>query len=234
MNAWMKMAGIVAITAILTRLLPFSAFFRNVNTLVHELSHALVTLLFTGKVMYIHLFGDQSGVTVSSYTERWMGIPISLAGYIGAALFATLLFLLHARKKEQAGLVVVAVLSVISLVLFVRNGYGMMWCGGFAALTIVICIFAPPWLRNSYYLLIAFICLVESVLSSFIILSLSFVDPAKAGDAANLSRATYVPAFVWGLVFTGISLWCAKISTSLLFRRTPGSLKPPSYLSPKI
>jgi len=169
--------------------------------------------------MYIHLFGNQSGVTLSAYTDAWMAIPISMAGYVGSALFALLLFFLHARRREQAGLIVVAVLAAAGLILFVRNGYGMIWCGAFAALTIVICAAAPLWLRNGYYLLIAFICLVESVLSAFIILALSFTDPGAAGDAANLRAVTTVPAFIWGLLFTAFSLWCARLSTSLLFRR---------------
>jgi hypothetical protein len=46
------------ITAFLTRFIPFSEFFRNVDTLVHELSHALVTLLLSGSVMFINLYAD--------------------------------------------------------------------------------------------------------------------------------------------------------------------------------
>ncbi|UVI31296.1 M50 family metallopeptidase [Paenibacillus spongiae] len=218
MRDWLKMAGIVAVTAILTRFIPFSSFFRSVDTLVHELAHALATLLLSGSVMYIHLFGNQSGVTLSAYTDAWMAIPISLAGYMGSALFALLLFLLHAYRRERAGLIVVTVLAAVGLALFVRNGYGMVWCAGFAALTALICAIAPPWLRTGYYLLISFICLVESVISSFVILTISILDPGAAGDAANLSRVTFVPAFVWGLFFTAFSLWCAKLSTGLLFR----------------
>ncbi len=221
MYAWLKMAVVLVVTAMLTRLTPFSFFFRNVDTLVHELSHALATLMLSGKVMYIHMFSDQSGVTLSSYTDAWKGIPISLAGYMGSALFAVLLFALFAYRKVKGGLIVVAVMASVCLILFIRNSYGMMWSGGFIALTVLICFVAPPWLRNGYYLLIAFICLVESVLSSFTILSLSFLNPDAAGDAANLSNYTYVPAFVWGIGFVLFSLWCAKVSTSFLFRKEP-------------
>lgn len=221
MIAWLKMAAVLIVTAMLTRLTPFSFFFRNVDTLVHELSHALITLVLSGKVMYIHLFSDQSGVTLSSYTSAWNGIPISLAGYTGSALFAVLLFFLSAYRKVKAGLIVIAALALIGLLLFVRNSYGMMWSGGFIAVTVLVYAAAPPWLRNGYYLLIAFICLVESVLSSITILSMSIINPSAAGDATNLSHYTYVPAFVWGAFFTLFSLWCAKHSTMLLFRKVP-------------
>ena len=215
------MAVVLIVTAILTRLTPFSFFFRNVDTLIHELSHALTTLVLSGKVMYIHLFSDQSGVTLSSYTSTWKGIPISLAGYMGSALFAVLMFLLFAHRKVKSGLLIIAALALIGLLLFVRNVYGMMWSGGFIAVTVLVYVAAPAWLRNGYYLLISFICLVESVLSSFTILFISFLHPDAAGDATNLSKYTHIPAFVWGILFVLFSLWCAKLSTALLFRKEP-------------
>lgn len=219
MRSWLTFGAFLAVTTILTRFIPFSAFFRNVDTLIHEMSHAVATLVLSGKVMYIFLFADQSGVTYSSYTNNWMSIPISLAGYTGSALFAILLFRLYAAKREKAGLITIAAIALIALALFVRNGYGMIWCAGFAALTLIISFTAPPWLRKGYYLLIAFICLVESVVSSFTILLLSFTTPGSAGDAANLAKATIIPAPLWAILFVAFSLWCAKYSATLLLRQ---------------
>ncbi|MFC5472235.1 M50 family metallopeptidase [Cohnella suwonensis] len=208
----------LAITALLTRFIPFSAFFRNVDTLVHELSHALVTLLLSGDVRFIHLYADQSGVTLSAYSSTWKGVPISLAGYIGSALFALLLFYLHSKRKEKAGLIAIAVVAVLGLAFFVRNAYGMWWCGGFAAATFVVYRLSKPGLIKGYYFLIAFICLVESVVSSIIVLSAA-LRGSSAGDASNLSQASHVPALFWALLFTVFSLWCAKGSIALFYKR---------------
>ncbi|OUM97401.1 MAG: hypothetical protein A9Z00_10070 [Thermobacillus sp. ZCTH02-B1] len=218
MSSWAKMALFVLITALLTRLLPFSEFFRNVYTLVHEMAHAVVTLLLSGSVLYIHLYADQSGVTHSMIEAGWRTIPVALAGYTGAALFAWLLFRLQADKRERTGLMIVAAVAALALLLFVRNPYGMLWCAGFAGATLLIGVLAPGWLRIFYASLVSFICLVESVLSSFMILALSIVEPASAGDAANLSRATPLPAAAWGAFFALFSLWCAKNAVTVLFR----------------
>jgi hypothetical protein len=218
MSSWVKMALFVLVTAVLTRLLPFSEFFRNVYTLVHEMAHAVATLLLSGSVLYIHLYADQSGVTHSLIQAGWRSVVISLAGYTGAALFAWLLFRLQAGGREKTGLLIVAVIAALGLILFVRNGYGMAWCAGFAAITLLICLLAPGWLRVFYASLVAFICLVESVISSVTILALSIMEPAAAGDATNLSAATPVPAVVWGAYFAWVALWCAKNATTLLFR----------------
>ncbi len=209
----------LTIAAFLTRFIPFSEFFRNVDTLVHELSHALATLLLSGDVMFIHLYADQSGVTYSSYSTAWKSVPISLAGYVGSALFAMLLFFLHSRKKEKAGLVVIAAIALLGLALFVRNGYGMAWCAGFAVISLIIYALSKPGLIKGFYLLVAFICLVESVISALIILTVALQDPGAAGDAAGLSRTTHVPAIFWGAVFAACSLWCARISIGLFYKR---------------
>jgi Peptidase M50B-like len=219
MKSWLRVAIFLTISAFLTRLLPFSEFFRNVDTLIHELFHALVTLILSGDVRYIHLYANQSGVTYMAYADHWMSIPISLAGYFGSALFTVLLFYLHSRKKEKAGLILIALVAVLGLALFVRNRYGMAWCGGFAVLTVAILWLKKPGLLKGYYLLVAFICLVESVISSLIILSIALQDPAAAGDAASLSEVTPIPAIFWGALFTFVSLWCSKISIGIFYKR---------------
>jgi branched-subunit amino acid transport protein AzlD len=227
MFSWLRMAAIIIVTAFLTRFIPFSDFFQNVNTLVHELAHALTALLFKGSVMHIYLYADQSGVTYTSYTDSWMVIPIALAGYMGSALFSLLLFLLYGKGKERFGLALIAIAAGVALALFVRNEYGMAWSAGFTLLSVIIYFVAPGWLRGGYYLLIAFICLVESIISPFVLLVLSVTEPSSAGDAASLSEATSIPAFVWSALFCFFALWCAKRATHYLFKkravRTPFS-----------
>lgn len=216
MHSWFRTGILFVIVLFLTRFVPFSEFFRNVNTLVHELSHAAAALLLQGNVMEIHLYADQSGVTLTRYSEGWMLIPIGLAGYVGASLFAMLLFDLYRRWRLGTGLMFIVIIAVLALVLFVRNGYGIAWCAGFSVVTALIAWLAPRWLQKGYYLLIAFLCLVESVVSSIVILYLSVTSSSTAGDAASLSQATMLPAAVWGLFFTIFSLWCARIALSRL------------------
>ncbi len=218
MISWLRMGALLLVVVTLTRFIPFSSFFRNVNTLIHEVSHAVVTLLLSGEVMFIHLFPDQSGVTYSAITDSWMTIPISLAGYPGSALFAMLLFRLYAARRERLGLMLIALIAILCLVLFVRNGYGLVWCAGFALITLIIGSIAPNWLRVGYYLLIASICLVDTVVSAATILLIAIADPAGAGDAANLADILAVPAPVWAIGFLLFALLCAKCSTGLLLR----------------
>ncbi|MHA6484206.1 M50 family metallopeptidase [Paenibacillus sp. strain BS8-2] len=217
MFSWLRGGLIFIVVLILTRFIPFSSFFRNVNTLVHELAHAAAALVLQGKVMEIHLFADQSGVTYTQFQEGWMLIPIALAGYIGASLYTVLLFAMYAKGRIKQGLLLVSFLALAAVILFVRNGYGITWSAGFAIVTTLIALIGPNWLQKGYYLLIAFLSLVESVVSSLVILYMALVSPATAGDTHSLSSSTGVPAIVWGLLFAAIALWCAKASLGHLF-----------------
>jgi len=217
MNTWIKTILLLVAAAVVTRLLPFSEYFRNVNTFIHELCHAIVTLLSSGHVVFIHLFEDHSGVTYSALPDNWRMIPVSLAGYIGASVFAWLLFRWYARGKQQSGLALLTVLASIGLLLFVRNEFGMMWCSGFIALSVLAMVIRWPQVRDAYYLFISFICLVESVLTPLMLVIVAVDEPVAAGDAANLAAVTGVPAIAWAVVFLIVALWCGKVSIGELF-----------------
>lgn len=219
MSRWLLTVLFLIGSAFLTHLIPFSSFFRYLDTTIHEFGHAIVTLLLSGKVMYIEVYADHSGVTRSMITRNWAVIPVSMAGYMTASLFAWLLFGLHARGQHQRGLFLITLLAGISLALFVRNGYGMLWLTGFIALNVVIMLLAGRTITRWYYLFIAFLTLEESVFGPFTLVLLALEKPGQAGDATLLAQATGLPALVWAGWFTLFALWCAKNALQSFFGR---------------
>ncbi|WP_311198787.1 M50 family metallopeptidase [Paenibacillus hexagrammi] len=187
-----------------------SSFFRNLDTMVHEFGHAVVTLALSGKVQYIELYADHSGVTHSLITKSWSVIPVSLAGYMTASLFAWFLFAVYAKGKQRLGLQVMTVVAVLSLVLFVRNAFGITFILGLIAVTVLALALAPKWLRDFYYLLLAFLCLEESVFGPLSLVQYAWINARQAGDATNLALNTGIPAIAWAIGFTLFALWCAK------------------------
>ncbi|HZG56918.1 M50 family metallopeptidase [Paenibacillus sp.] len=210
MGRWIVTLTLLAGCFVLTEWLPFSPYFRNMDTMVHEFGHAAATLLLSGHVQYIHLYEDHSGVTLSAVQSGWRLIPVALSGYIAASLFAVLLFALHRHKQHRLGLAIVTAIAAVSLLLFVRNAYGAQWLLGFICLNAVAFVLPIAIVRTGYYLLLAFLSLVESVVGAVTILILAWTTPDAAGDAANLANATGVPAQLWGLLFVGFALLCAK------------------------
>lgn len=210
MSSWIKTVLFLILSAFLTHLIPFNDFFRNVDTMIHEFGHAVVTLLLSGRVMYIELYANHSGITYSQIGNHWSLIPISLAGYMTASLFSVFLFKARARDKQRTGLQMVTLIAILSLILFVRNEDGIVWLIGFIILNTIMLAFMPRWLGDLYYLLLSFLTLEESVYGPFSLILYALDDPAKAGDATNLASASPIPAIGWAIFFTLFSLWCAN------------------------
>ena len=218
MSRWMTTILFLAGSAILTHWIPFSSFFRNLDTTVHEFGHAVTTLLVSGRVMYIELFADHSGVTYSYVESGWRVIPVALAGYVTASLFALYLFYAYRTGNERLGFAAMSLFAAASLLLFVRNGFGVVWLTGFIVVNIVAAMMPFRFIRQFYYLLVAFISLEESVVGPIYLLVLSVTNSGQAGDAANLARATAIPSAVWAAAFVVFSLWCARWSIGMFLR----------------
>jgi len=188
MGRWIITLALLVGCFVLTEWLPFSPYFRNMDTMIHEFGHAAATLLLSGEVQYIHLYEDHSGVT----------------------LFAVLLFALHRYRQYRVGLAIVTGIALVCLLLFVRNDFGSQWLLGFIGLNALAFIMPIAFVRMAYYMLLAFLSLVESVTGAATILYLAATKPEGAGDAANLAGVTGVPAILWGVFFLLFALWCAK------------------------
>ena len=218
MNRWLKTLLFLAGSALLTRLIPFSSLFRNLDTMFHEFGHALTTLLLSGDVLRIQLYADHSGVTYSSLEAGIRPVLVSLSGYPLASLFALLLFYLYKKGRVKWGLLLSAAVALTMLVLYVRGGFGMLWLSGFIALNLAM-VFLWPKAGKYYYLFLAFLTLEESVTGTLILISASLLSPSRAGDAANLAGLTPLPAVFWAVMFFLFSLFCAKWSLRYFFKQ---------------
>jgi hypothetical protein len=207
---WSKTILYILGSAILANFLPFSSFFKNVDTLIHEFGHAVVTLALSGRVMEIALYSNQSGVTRSVVSNGWSMLPIGLAGYMTASLFTWYLFASYSKGKQRSGLIAITIIAAVALMLFVRNGYGIIWLIGFIGINVVVLMFAGKGISRFYYLLIAFLSLEESVFGPIWLNVAAVTSQGKAGDASLLSNTTSVPAIVWSFWFTLFAVWCAK------------------------
>ena len=169
------------------------------NTYIHELSHAVATVLTLGSVERILVQSDGSGVTYS--LGGWLPV-IASAGYIGSSLVgaATLYF---SRTKESARVILVAfaVVLVVALALVVRGsviGYvmGVAWALGLGA--------AARWLKGDWLIFTARLLGFQLCLTSIQALSdlvvLSRLGTA-ATDAHNLRAATGISEEFWAYVW---------------------------------
>ncbi len=198
----------IVITLLLVKIPVAGKFFRIINTAVHELGHAIVSLLLNGKVQKIELFSNSEGVTVTQNSHQWKAFFISLAGYPFASGMSYLCFFLLSRGFEKEIIVGFIALFILMLLFWIRNWYGLFWVSLFGALNMALLYYFPdPKMITIIALFYVTVLFTESLLSSLAILYLSFATPQHAGDATNLRRYTHIPAWFWGAVFAAFSLF---------------------------
>jgi hypothetical protein len=165
---------------------------------IHETGHALATVLTGGHVLSMVVTPWESG-----YVEHAGGSPlvVASAGYVGSAAFGGLLMWLSGRARWTrtifAGL---ALLFGIVTILFVRNGFGMVFGLGTA---VVFGVLAWKSIPGTAYL----IDILAVMSSLYALYDLSdFLLIGARTDAAILAQITYMPAFVWAILWSAISL----------------------------
>ncbi len=123
-------AGFVVATGVLALLLVLAPatwpWVRLGITVVHEAGHALVAVLVGRRLRSIRLHSDTSGLTVSRGKPRGPGMVAMLAaGYLAPAVLGLVAALLLANGRSVGLLWLLVVLAAV-LILWVRNGYGLL------------------------------------------------------------------------------------------------------------
>jgi len=208
---------LIVIAFLLPRIPVIGKFFNIINTLVHELGHALMALILQGQVVRIQVFSNTGGVTVTKSKSGFAAFLVSLSGYPFASLSGLLCAYLLSLGYGSWIVLGLSILFLFMLILWVRNVYGVVWILLFALLNGVLFFYV----KNPVYVEIAawfytLMILIESVWSSLVLLFLSIKQSDKAGDATNLQAATHVPAVIWSLVFVAFAGWMVYCSAGVL------------------
>lgn len=206
-------------TALLLLRVPFlGKFFRSVNTMIHESGHAVTALLTSGSVMTIDISSDASGAAKTKSKTRFGQILTSFAGYVFSSSIAYCMCYFIWSGKYTWALYFLTGLAIINLIFWVRNTYGIIWLLLFLGLSGYLVYIKIPLYTKIFTIFLSSVIFLESIFTSVIICLLSFYNPEKAGDAKNLKEFTYIPVFVWGLIFLSQALFFAYLSIKLFFK----------------
>ena len=176
--------------------------FKLLVVLMHESSHALATLLVGGSVDQIRVSPDEGGVTFSRYPPSLLReIVISSAGYVGSTVSGCVLLFTAARAKEgRWPLIALAAWCALVTVLYVRDGFTLVFASGCALALGLLARFGPALLRRA---VIVFLAAFSCSYALYDIRDDLFHLSSRTGgtDADALARATFVPAIVWGIAW---------------------------------
>lgn len=188
-------------------LYPFALF----ATWAHELCHGLAALALGGGVERIQLFADTSGMAFTSRPPgRLVAASISSAGYLGCSVVgAGLLALRHQRWMARAGVIGPGLAMLLSAVLWVRNGFGLLAVLAIGLALLAAGIFferAAAWWLATF---LAATCCLNAVLSIRVLFSRQLVvagKPVGVSDAQAVASALFLPYWFWAASWMAVAV----------------------------
>ena len=179
---------------------------------IHETGHALATVLTGGQVISMVVTPWESG-----YVQHRGGnaLLIASAGYVGSALFGGVMLSLSGRQRWATKIFgALAVLFAAVTLAFVRNGFGV-----FFGLATAAVFGGLAWKRLARAHYVIDVLAVMSALYALYDLG-DFLIVGGITDAVILAQITRVPAFVWAMVWSVISLFVVYAAgKGALYRR---------------
>lgn len=183
-------------------------------TVVHEAGHAVVAVLVGRRLSGIRLHSDTSGLTVSRGKPRGPGMVLMLAaGYLAPALLGLLAAYLLAAGLG-VGLLWLLVLLLAGLLVWVRNGYGLLVVlalgGGLFALTW----WGSATAQSVAAYLVAWLLLLAAPRPLVELLGRG--RGSRTSDPGQLAALTHVPAVIWTLVLLAANCAGLVLGVSML------------------
>jgi peptidase M50B-like protein len=172
--------------------------FRLLVVLMHESGHAAATLLVGGSVDRIQVAANEGGFTRGHLPPSlWRQIVVSSAGYVGSTVSGCVLLWFAARSRSgRWPLLALAAWTGLVAVVWVRDGFTLLFVGGAALVLGLTARYGPSLLRRALLVFLA----TFSVSYALYDIKDDLLHLASRGpsDAAELAHATFIPVVVWG------------------------------------
>jgi hypothetical protein len=196
--------------------------FRIFVTFIHEGGHAIAALLTGNSVASLSVAPNASGLTETYSTDGGLlsRLFISSAGYIGAMVYGALLLFLI-RRAVAVRIVLIGTAVYIFALTFFFGLFNPIWnLSGLSgipftlfagillsAALVAIARYANPRVASFFVSFLAVQCVLNALTDLKTVLFLSSPWGASVpNDAQNMANATGIPAFIWAILWIGVSL----------------------------
>lgn len=206
------------------------SFLRLGETLIHEIGHAQMAALTFGKVKYIRVERDTSGVTYHSQgfiLRRFTTALISILGPISSAVFFLITARLVASELTAYWAIGIGVFTMLILITTVRNLWG--WITGFVLLGLLYLVlestgYLAPQLLSPASLITSNNLLVDVILAVTAFNLGSALQYSWAvrknfnpnSDEYKFSKSLFLPYFLGSRLIILLQLFLAWIAMSFL------------------
>jgi hypothetical protein len=170
--------------------------------------HNLVILVISvclegGRSNKILLQPDGTGQTTGTSTLPFKKALISYAGYTGASVAAIGLFYLVSRGHNHLAIYLFLGLSVLALLLWIRNIFGVIWGISLAVLLALPVYFQFEMVLVHLSIFLASALFIQSIISAIQVCKQSFMSKGNPRRKSALVQTKYAPAVVLGLALAG-------------------------------
>ena len=189
---------------------------RLLVVLVHETGHALATLAFGGTVERVIVGADESGQCLSSLPTGWLPqIAVYSAGYVGSALSGALQLVLAFRfRLHRAVLYAMAVWVTTMGLIYAGNAFTLGYCLAMGAVLLLLARFLPAGAERAVVMVIA---VFTGLYALFDLRDDLWLPGGGLSDAALLAAQTHVPAVLWSLLWSAVSVAVLVLAGSIAF-----------------
>jgi hypothetical protein len=177
--------------------------FRLFATLAHELGHAAAAVLTGGQVLGIAVAPDGNGVT---YTRGGHPVLVAAAGYLATTSVGAALLLWARAGGARTVLAALAAALLLAALLWVRDGFALVAALALAVAFGAVAQWGPRWATTLLVYLLAVLTGLHALHDLLTLVSITQARPWAHNDARLLQQVTGVPALLWALLWTGISL----------------------------
>mmetsp|Transcript_14698 Transcript_14698/g.20987 ORF Transcript_14698/g.20987 Transcript_14698/m.20987 type:complete len:337 (+) Transcript_14698:219-1229(+) len=205
-------------------LYPFTIF----STWIHESCHGIAALLVGGKVQWLKIYANTSGLTMTIINPtKFNGSFVSSAGYCGTAITGGILLLF--RKIPWASrclMVLLGTIMIVSVIVYVRNVFGMVSVSILSGI-----FFLGSYFLNNFWIMevLAFVA-AATCLNSIMYISYLFGQSQgsvggelRSTDAYAMQLYTGVSRYFWATLWMLLSLFMVTVGIFCGFQGTRNS-----------
>ena len=199
--------------------------FAILSTWAHEMGHGLAAIVVGGEFRRMEIYQNLGGVAFSTRPDNVIApVLIAATGLLGPAIAGGLIIVLGSSEKlGRWVLEALAVLLVVSAVVWIRNPFGMAAVISLGVVLGLIGFFANELVE---------LCVVQFIGIRLCLESLSDVDymftrqferdgQVMYSDTQQIAEHLLLPYWVWGVVVAGISFFILFSAFYLAWIRKP-------------
>lgn len=232
---------VISIAVIALYFVPFGGYilypFMLVYTFVHEMGHGISALLVGGQFDKFEMWVDGSGVATTALSvsaSNFAHAFVAFGGLVAPAIMAAIcLFLACKPKRARIGLYLFTGICAISILLVVRNLFGIFFVALCGAVTFCLAKVPKNDAVPQYSILFLAITLLTSVFSRGDYLFTATAETANGvmpSDVGQIAEYLILPYWFWGALIALISVGILILGIRAFFRvpqapQSPKSLR---------